>query len=269
MTGQAGCLPGRVYLVGAGPGPADLLTLRAARLLADAQLVVHDQLVPHELLAAACPDAQHLPVGRRSGRVVLDHDQVVEVLASAAGSGRRVVRLKGGDPVVFGRGGEEALDLAARGIPTQLVPGVTSAVAAPELAGIPVTHRGLAAGLLVLTGHRADGPGLRPGDAQLAARFDGTVVVLMAARWVARLCAELVRHGRPAGTPAALVAHAGHHDQRSVVSDLAGLPAAVEDAEVTAPAVLVVGEVVSVAAHHGERPDVAPCALRSTRTGPT
>jgi uroporphyrin-III C-methyltransferase len=238
-----------VHLVGAGPGPADLLTLRAARLLAAADLVVHDQLVTPEVLQLAHPAAEIVSAGRRQGRVVARHEEVVELMAGAARAGRRVVRCKGGDPVVLGRGGEEALDLAARGVACELVPGITSAVAAPELAGIPVTHRGVAPGFLVLTAKQAPRPKAEPDDDWLlAARFSGTVVVLMGATRLTAVCGRLEALGRAGGTPAAVISHAGRDSQRTVTSTLRGLPDRVARAGLEAPAVLVVGEVVAVPA---------------------
>ncbi|GGI08468.1 uroporphyrinogen-III C-methyltransferase [Egicoccus halophilus] len=246
-----------VHLVGAGPGAADLLTLRAARLLGEADLVVHDQLVTPDVLRLVGPRARLVSVGRRQGHVVLGHDEVVALLAAAAHAGQHVVRLKGGDPVVFGRGGEESLDLAARGVATAYVPGITSAVAAPELAGIPVTHRGLSAGVLVLTGQRARGGEPCPMDLAVAAAFDGTVVLLMGATRLAAWCRGLVDLGRRGDTPAALIAHAGRPEQTLVTGTLGNLAARVaehaaamsgEPGERLTPATAVVGDVVGVPA---------------------
>jgi uroporphyrin-III C-methyltransferase len=255
-----------VHLVGAGPGPADLLTLRAARLLAAAEVVVHDQLVTDDVLALAAPGAEVVPAGRRQGRVVARHEEVVDLLVAAARAGRRTVRLKGGDPVVLGRGGEEALDLAERGIACELVPGITSAVAGPELAGIPVTHRGVAPGFLVMTAKRAplDATHHR-GDAdwELAARFSGTVVLLMGATRLGELCGRLREHGRPRDTPAAVVSHAGLSTQRTVTGTLADLPARAAHEHLATPAVLVVGEVVDVPAEVARRLRAAHAGARA------
>jgi uroporphyrin-III C-methyltransferase / precorrin-2 dehydrogenase / sirohydrochlorin ferrochelatase len=258
--------PSRVHLVGAGPGPADLLTLRAARLLAAAEVVIHDQLVTDDVLALTGPNAEVIPAGRRQGRVVARHEEVVDLLVAAARAGRRAVRLKGGDPVVLGRGGEEALDLAARGVACELVPGVTSAVAAPELAGIPVTHRGVAPGFLVLTAKRAPqgaGCGSADADWELAGRFSGTVVVLMGATRLGELCARLQAHGRAGSTPAGVVSHAGLPTQRTVRSTLAGLPARAAAERLETPAVLVVGEVVDVPDEVGHRLAAASRAVHA------
>jgi uroporphyrin-III C-methyltransferase len=151
---------GTVHLVGAGPGDPDLLTVRAARLLAAADVVVHDALVDPSVLALASPSAEQIDVGKRPGRPV-PQELITTLLVDLAHRHRCIVRLKGGDPYVFGRGGEEALGLQEAGVPFTVVPGVTSAVAAPALAGVPVTHRGVAAAVTVVTGHR------RPGDEEL------------------------------------------------------------------------------------------------------
>jgi siroheme synthase len=180
---------------------------------------------------------------------VARHEEVVDLLVRGARDGRCVVRLKGGDPVVLGRGGEEALDLAARGVACELVPGITSAVAAPELAGIPVTHRGVAGGFMVLTAQRAPDPDAASRDDrdwELAARFSGTVVVLMGATRLARLCDRLEALGRPGSTPAAVISHAGRPTQRTVTAPLSQLPGRAAAERVAAPAVLVVGDVVAV-----------------------
>lgn len=252
-----------VHLVGAGPGDPDLLTVRATRLLADADLVLHDQLVPDRILEQVTADAELVPVGRRRGAIVVGHQAVVARMAAAAHQGRRVVRLKGGDPVVFGRGSEETLALAERGVATELVPGITSAVAAPELAGIPLTHRGLAAGFMVLTGQRRAGEDVLGEDWDLAARFTGTLVVLMGTHRCAELCAELVARGRRASTPAAVVAAAGLPEQRTVVGCLDDLADRAAEAALPSPAVLVIGDVVQVLAtqrdgRRSRRPEPQP-----------
>jgi uroporphyrin-III C-methyltransferase len=242
-----------VHLVGAGPGDPELLTLRAARLLTEADVVLHDQLVPPDILDLVGPDAEITAVGRRRGAVVVGHVEVVARMAAAAHRGRRVVRLKGGDPVVFGRGSEETLALLARGVTTELVPGISSAVAAPELAGIPLTHRGLSAGFMVLTGQRRAGEDGFGEDWDLAARFAGTLVVLMGSHRCAELCDLLMARGRPPSTPAAMVAAAARPEQRTVLGRLDDLAERVERADLPTPAVLVIGDVVQVLAARGMR----------------
>jgi uroporphyrin-III C-methyltransferase len=184
-------------------------------------------------------------VGRRIGHVVLPHEQVIDLLAQAARDGRHVVRLKGGDPVVFGRGAEEALELARRGVSAELVPGISSAIAAPELAGIPLTHRGVASGFLVVTGQHAAGPGARV-DWELAASFSGTLVILMGATRLAELLGTLCVHGRSPSTPAAIVQHAGRPEQRVLTGTVGNLPALADMAGIGTPAVVIVGEVVTL-----------------------
>lgn len=237
-----GARPGVVHLVGAGPGDAGLLTLRAAALLASADVVFHDQLVTPEVIALVGLGVELVPVGRRCGAVVVTHEEVVERMATMARAGCAVVRLKGGDPTVFGRGGEEGAALLDRGVDVVLVPGVTSAVAAPALAGIPVTHRGLSRGVLAVTAHTREG--LRDRGWETVAAFDGTVVVLMGRRHVHEIGHRLVAAGRPGDQPAAAIAWAGTPQQQVVVATLSTLGDACDRADLGAPAVLVLGEVV-------------------------
>lgn len=236
--------PGTVHLVGAGPGDPGLLTLRAAGLLASADLVLHDQLVTPEIVRMVGLGAELLPVGRRCGDVVVTHAEVVEHMAAAAAAGRAVVRLKGGDPTVFGRGGEEAAELLDRGIDVAIVPGVTSAIAAPALAGIPVTHRGVSRGVLAVTAHTREG--LRDEGWEAVASFDGTVVVLMGRRHVHAVARRLVAGGRPVDQPAAGVAWAGTPQQQVVVGTLGTIGDACDVAGLGSPAVLVLGDVVGL-----------------------
>lgn len=237
--------PGTVHLVGVGPGDAGMLTLRAAHLLSTADLVAHDKLVPDEVLALARPGAQLVDVGRRAGGAYIGRDAVDELLRDAARSGRAVVRCKGGDPFVFGRGAEEAAALAEAGIPVEVVPGVTSAVAVPAAAGIPVTLRGVAPGVAIVTGHEDP---TKPGeqlDLDALAGFGGTLVVLMGRRTLPRLVERLLAAGRSPDTPAAVVARGGWSDQVLAEGTLATIVAAADAAEVPTPAVVVIGDVVA------------------------
>lgn len=195
-------MSGRVWLVGAGPGDPELLTLRAARLLAEADVVLHDALIPAATLALTPAAARRVCVGKRAGRPSWRQEEIHRAMADAAREGLRVVRLKVGDPYVLGRGGEEALAMAALGIPCEVVPGVTSATAAAAWAGIPVTHRGLASAVLVVSGHAPEAyeaplGSLAPGSA--------TVVILMGLRTLAHTSALLLARGWSPETPAALV----------------------------------------------------------------
>jgi uroporphyrin-III C-methyltransferase/precorrin-2 dehydrogenase/sirohydrochlorin ferrochelatase len=233
---------GSVALVGAGPGDPELLTLRAARRLAEAELVLYDALVDPRVLALA-PQARRFSVGKRAGRPSTRQPTIERLMISAARRGLRVVRLKCGDPFVLGRGGEEALALAAAGIPFEVVPGITSAVAAPALAGIPVTHRGLASGFVVISGHeeRAWAPALdslAPGAA--------TLVVLMGLRTRATIAARLRARGWAASTPAAICLAAGTPEATHWIGTLAELATAAVELDAL-PGTIVVGDVVKVA----------------------
>jgi uroporphyrinogen III methyltransferase/synthase len=234
----------RVHLVGAGPGDPELLTVRAAGLLARADVVLHDELVPAAILALAGPHAELVAVGHRSGGRKLGTKRVVEMMAQRARRGQRVVRLKGGDPYLFGRGAEEAVGLLDAGVPYEMVPGVSSALAAPAAAGIPVTHRDLASSVTIVTGHEAAGSG-RVSWQRLATASD-TLVVLMGAGKLAQLCAAIIEAGRDPGTPAAVVMSACRPEQRQVVARLDRLAAAARRERLGPPAVLVVGEVAAL-----------------------
>jgi uroporphyrin-III C-methyltransferase / precorrin-2 dehydrogenase / sirohydrochlorin ferrochelatase len=238
---------GTVALVGGGPGDADLISVRGRRLVADADVVVVDRLAPRELLAELPPDVEVIDCGKSAHRHNLTQDEINAVLIARARAGKRVVRLKGGDPFVFGRGGEEWLACAAAGIPVTVVPGITSALAAPAVAGIPLTHRGVSADFTVMSGHLD--PGRTPGqeiDWPGAAAGSGTLVLMMAMERLERIAAELIRRGRPATTPAAVVYRASLPDQQVLRAPLAELAAAAQRAGVGAPAVVVIGEVVNV-----------------------
>jgi uroporphyrin-III C-methyltransferase len=234
----------RVHLVGAGPGDPELLTVRAAGLLAGAEVVFHDELVPAEILALAGPGAELVPVGHRSGARRLDVAEVVELMAQRARRGQRVVRLKGGDPYLFGRGAEEAAGLLDAGVAYEMVPGVSSALAGPAAAGIPVTHRDLASSVTIVTGHEAAGAG-RVSWQRLATASD-TLVVLMGAGKLSQLCAAIIEAGRDPATPAAVVMAASRPEQRHVVARLDRLAAAARRERLGPPAVLVVGEVAGL-----------------------
>lgn len=253
---------GTVHLVGAGPGDPGMVTLRAASLLATADVVLHDQLVTPEVLALAGLQAQIVPVGRRCGRIVMPHEQIVAGMVDHARAGRQVVRLKGGDPMVFGRGGEEARELLDAGVPVEVVPGIPSATGGPAAAGIPVTHRGLARGFLAVTAHTFDGSAAM--DWQTVARFPGTVVVLMGRRRWHDLTARLVASGRRPDEPAAAVAWASTPRQHLVTGTLASIATAADDAALRTPAILVLGDVVDL---RDDLVDAAPRAAAPTRTG--
>jgi uroporphyrin-III C-methyltransferase/precorrin-2 dehydrogenase/sirohydrochlorin ferrochelatase len=232
-----------VSLVGAGPGDPELLTRRGARRLAEADLVLYDALVPLAVLDLA-PLAQRFDVGKRAARKSIAQETITRLMIRAARKGRRVVRLKAGDPFVFGRGGEEALALCAAGVAFEVVPGVTSALAAPALAGIPVTHRGLASAFVVVSGHaeRAWAPvlrGLAPGAA--------TVVVLMGLSSRADVASALVARGWPADTPSAVLFAASQPQASTWTGTLADLASGRPDADGGDAGTIVIGAVVEVA----------------------
>ena len=233
---------GRVSLVGAGPGDPDLLTLRAVQRLQCADVVVHDRLVSQRILEYAPAGAEIIDAGKKPGGGGVTQAEINALLVELGRQGRRVVRLKGGDPFVFGRGGEEALALADAGVPFEVVPGVSSALAAPAAAGIPVTHRGLSASVTVINGHDAD-----QHDWDALARGGGTLVFLMAVEHLEDIAARLLAVGRPSSEPAALIEWATTARQRVVVGHLASIAEDALAANVQPPAVLVVGPTAELA----------------------
>jgi len=253
---------GRVSLVGAGPGDPDLLTVRGARRLAEADLVLYDAL-SSEAMRELAPRARWFYVGKRACRASIPQETLNRLLVKHARRGLHVVRLKCGDPFVFGRGGEEALALAEAGIPCEVIPGVSSAIAAPALAGIPVTHRGLASSFAVLTGHheRTYGPlldGLPAGGL--------TLVILMGLGQRARIAERLLARGWRPETPAAVVVGAATPSQWRWTGALAGLGAVeIPPSAVEAPGLLVIGDVVALAAEIGA---AASGEISSARLGP-
>jgi len=238
---------GRVYLVGAGPGDPGLLTARALELIAAADIVLYDRLIPARALDGAREDAELVFVGKEGGGASVPQELTETVMLERAQKGSMVVRLKGGDPFVFGRGGEEALALRRAGIPYEVVPGVTAGVAAPAYAGIPVTHRGLASAVALITGHgRAEGE-QEDLDWPALAVFPGTLVLYMAVRSLAHITESLISAGRPASEPAAIVQAGTLPDQRTVTATLGTIAGAAEDAHIRAPAIIVVGAVAALA----------------------
>ena len=263
-------MTGFVSLVGAGPGDPELLTLRALRRLRDADLVLNDALVHADLLELA-PKAQRFYVGKRAGRHSIDQDGIHRLMIRAARRGQRVVRLKAGDPFVLGRGGEEALALEAAGIAYEVVPGLSSAIAAPLLAGIPVTHRGLASGFAVVSGHAESAyapilDGIAPGAM--------TLVVLMGVKARGAIAGRLIARGWPDATPAALLFGASQPGSFTRLTTLGGLVGSGgDDIATDLPGVLVIGEVVSLAGaidsvsrHPAVHAALAPPAPHVTRS---
>jgi uroporphyrinogen III methyltransferase/synthase len=257
---------GRVYLVGAGPGDPGLLTARALELIATADVILHDRLIPASALDGARADAELLFVGKQGGGESVPQEQTEALMVKHAQAGRRVVRLKGGDPFVFGRGGEEALTLHRAGIPYEVVPGVTSGVAAAAYAGIPVTHRGLATAVALVTGHtRADAGSARSEssseeyaadlDWPALAAFPGTIVFYMGVRQLPVIAESLIAGGRAPSEPVAVVERGTLPDQRTVTGTLETIAETVRGVGIRAPSITVVGPVASLAGELGWLPD--------------
>jgi uroporphyrin-III C-methyltransferase len=238
-----------VSLVGAGPGNPDLLTLKAARLLAEADIVVHDALVGDGVLALIPDHVERIDVGKRVGRPV-PQEMISALLVELGRQSKRVVRLKGGDPFVFGRGGEEALALREAGVDFEIVPGITSSIAAPAAAGVPVTHRGVSAAFTVVTGHRR--PGEPDVDWQALAKVGGTIVILMGVTHRGAIADELMVGGLAPDTPVAAIRSATTESQHVVRCSLDELA----DASVESPATIVVGAVAAFDVRSGLVQDI-------------
>lgn len=243
--GRTRAQPGKVWLVGAGPGDPELLTVKAVRVLQTADVVVHDRLVAAEILDLSPPAARRLYVGKQKARHALPQDDINTLLVGLAQEGLTVVRLKGGDPFVFGRGGEELLACRAAGIDCEVVPGISAALSASAGAGAPLTHRGLAQAVTFVTGHAQNGgePDL---DWTALAAVNHTVVVYMGLSTAPMIAARLIAAGRAASTPVAIVEHASQATERRAVTTLAELPTAVSGFD--GPAILIIGEVAALAA---------------------
>ncbi len=236
--------PGCVYLVGAGPGDPELLTIKAARVIAEADVLVYDHLVSQAILDRVRPDAERIYAGKERGNHALPQEELNDLLVRLALSGKKVVRLKGGDPYTFGRGGEEVQTLRENGVCFEVVPGITAAAGVAAYAGIPLTHRDFAQACVFVTGHLKDGsmnldwPGL--------ARRRQTVVIYMGLHGLSHLCEKLMEHGLPADWPAAIVQQGTTPNQRTVKGSLATLPTLAAEAHLRAPTLIIVGEVVTL-----------------------
>ena len=242
----------RVFLVGAGPGDPDLLTVRALRVLQEAEIVVYDRLVSDGVLAVVPEGAERIFAGKAARKHIMPQETINEVLVTQARSGRRVVRLKGGDPFIFGRGSEEALHLAQHDIPFEIVPGITASMGCAAYAGIPLTHRGLANGVHFVTGHMADNGELDL-DWDRLADPDTTLVIYMGLMKIDRICNALIEAGLPADTPAAAIQNGTLPTQRVITATLASLPDSIAEAGLSAPTLFVVGAVAAFAESLGWR----------------
>ena len=239
---------GHVFLVGAGPGDPGLITVAGVQALARADVVVYDRLANPILLDLAPAMAERIFAGKGPQAHTMSQDEINALLIDRAREGKTVVRLKGGDPFVFGRGGEEAQALAAAGVPFEVVPGVSSAIAAPAYAGIPVTHRGVSQGFTVVSGHVPPGHPDSTVDWSALARSGTTIVVLMGVRTLPAIASALVAGGLDATTPAAVVADAGRSSQQVVRGTVTTIDALARDTGIGAPAVVVIGAVAALGA---------------------
>lgn len=235
---------GKVWLVGAGPGDPDLLTIKAARLIASADALVYDHLVGDGIMDLARPDARRIYAGKEASKHTLPQDSINELLVKLAQEGLAVVRLKGGDPFIFGRGGEELETLVASGIPFEVVPGVTAAAGCAAYSGFPLTHRDHAQSVTFVTGHLKDGTVNL--DWPALARPRQTVVFYMGIGAVAEICRQMINHGLPSLTPAAVIRNGTQTDQQTVLATLGTLPHRIAESGIKPPALIVVGSVVGL-----------------------
>lgn len=234
---------GKVWLIGAGPGDPELITVKGARILGEADVIVYDRLANPALLSLTSERSEHIYVGKRAGHPSVSQNQINAILLSKAKAGCKVARLKGGDPFVFGRGGEECEALAAEGIPFEIVPGISSALAAPAFAGIPVTHRSVARSFAVVTGHTVDNEELFHNWEHLAGV--DTLVILMGLGNLDRIVSTLLLHGKSPFTPVAIIEQATHEQQRVILATLATVRE--RAIGVRSPATIVVGKTVKAA----------------------
>ncbi|AFV24909.1 uroporphyrinogen-III C-methyltransferase [Methanolobus psychrophilus R15] len=244
---------GKVYLVGSGPGDPELLTLKARRLIDSADVVVYDQLPGKMILDSIPAGTEKIDAGKHAGDHTLKQDEINNVIIKKAREGKNVVRLKGGDPYMFGRGGEEAQELIEAGIGFEIVPGITSAIAVPAYAGIPVTHRDHASMVTFITGHEDPTKDESALDWETLAKFDGTIVVFMGVKMLERNVSELIKNGKDPQTPVALIERGTRPDQRVTIGVLENIASIAKEKNVKAPAITVIGTVVKLHDELGEQ----------------
>jgi len=237
---------GKVYLVGAGPGDPELITVKGLRILREAEVVIYDRLVHRDILKQAHPQARLFYVGKKSDHHTVPQEDINALMVAEAQAGKTVLRLKGGDPFVFGRGAEEILYLVERGIPWEVVPGVTSATAVPAYAGIPITHREFTSMVSIITGHETFTKERSQVRFDLVAPDDSTLIILMGMSNLRRIAEELLRHGRPGRTPACIITYGTYERQQVLTGTLADIADKKEQAELQPPGIIVIGEVVGL-----------------------
>ncbi|QYZ78334.1 uroporphyrinogen-III C-methyltransferase [Methanofollis formosanus] len=239
-------MSGKVTLVGSGPGGLGLLTTRGREAIDAAEVVLYDQLPGEEILSTLPEGAEQIDCGKHGGDHTLEQDEIEALMVERARQGKRVVRLKGGDPFLFGRGGEEMETLRAQGIEVEVVPGITSAIAVPEAVGIPVTHRRFASQVTILTGHEDPTKGESALDWQLLAKSRGTIVVLMGVRNLPKIAAALITNGKDPDTPVAIIERGMRPDQQVTTGPLGEIADRARQRGVKPPAVIVIGEVAGL-----------------------
>jgi uroporphyrinogen III methyltransferase/synthase len=240
---------GMVYLIGAGPGSPDLITVKGKECLQRADVIIYDYLVNELLLSLGDSDAEIIYVGKKSGHHTVDQKEINNLLIEKAKQGLTVARLKGGDPFIFGRGGEEAVELSKAGIKFEIIPGVTSAIAVPAYAGIPLTHRDYSSAVCFITGHEDPSKGVSSINWDAIARSSGTLVFLMGIGNLDKIAERLIANGRPSDSPVAVIGNGTMPTQRTLIGTLADIDQKVKDADLTPPGVIVVGDVVNLRGH--------------------
>ena len=249
-------MTGKVYLVGAGPGDPDLITRKGLRLIQSADVIIYDRLIPHDLLREAKVGAELINAGKAPTKHRLSQDEINQTIIKKAKQSKTVVRLKGGDPLVFGRGSEEALECYQHDIPFEIVPGISSAFAVPAYAGIPLTHREVSRSFTVITGHTADDI-----NYDALAGIGGTLVILMGVKSLQSLVERLINSGLDPNTPSASIEWGTTQEQRVIEADIVDLPQLAQEADLQSPAITIIGDVVRLRADGVQWFDILPSEI--------
>jgi uroporphyrin-III C-methyltransferase len=247
---------GKVYLVGSGPGGEGLLTQRARRVIDAADVVLYDQLPGEEVLSSLPAGSEKIDCGKFGGKHTLEQEEIEGLMIDRAKQGKVVVRLKGGDPFMFGRGGEELEKVRTAGIPVEMVPGITSVLAVPASVGIPLTHRRYASQVTILTGHEDPAKPKPALDWRLLAKSRGTIVILMGVANIGKIAGALIAHGKPRTTPVAIIERGLRKDRRVTTGPLVAIAAMAHERDIKPPAVIVIGDVVKL--YNPDNPDLIP-----------